>query len=271
MARDRRAHLPRRPLPRHLRRLHERDRRERRAAGEDRRGPAARHRAQRVRDSSSSTIAATMVLETAIEMAFSVVLVVVVLLAGRSVGSLGAPLDGVRRRDGHPSTPFVAVAGAVLLVVGIRVCRAAPASRGADMGRGFAVVGAPARSAASVLAWKVLAWVFRLAAVYFFLVAFHLPATAWTVLLVVAAQVAASLVPLLPGQRRRTAGGARRRPGRATRPRAERRRARRRHAGRDERRRPCCSAPWPWASSLRGTSCAASALPTAQPARRDVA
>ena len=69
----------------------------------------------------------------------------------------------------------------------------------ADMRRGFAVVGAPAALGRSVLTWKLLAWTFRLATVYFFLVAFHIPATAWTVLLVVAAQVAASLVPLLPG------------------------------------------------------------------------
>jgi uncharacterized membrane protein YbhN (UPF0104 family) len=154
---------------------------------------------RRVRDSSSSTIAATMVLETAIEMAFSVVLIVVVLLAGRSVGSLGAPVDGLRAATGHPSMPFVAVAGAVLLVVGIRVFGPRLRRVARDMGRGFAVVGAPGTLGRSVLAWKVLAWVFRLAAVYFFLVAFHLPATAWTVLLVMAAQVAASLVPLLPG------------------------------------------------------------------------
>ena len=154
---------------------------------------------RRVRDSSSSTIAATMVLETAIELAFSVVLVVVVLLAGRSVGSLGAPLDGVRAVTGHPSTPFVAVTGAVLFFLAIRVCGPRLRRVARDMGRGFAVVGAPATLGRSVLAWKVLAWVFRLAAVYFFLVAFHLPATAWTVLLVMAAQVAASLVPLLPG------------------------------------------------------------------------
>ena len=54
---------------------------------------------RRVRDSSSSTIAAMIVLETAIEMAFSGAIVVAVLVAGRSVGSLGAPLDGIRR--GH--------------------------------------------------------------------------------------------------------------------------------------------------------------------------
>jgi glycosyltransferase 2 family protein len=154
---------------------------------------------RRVRDSCSSTIAATMVLDTAIEIAFSIAVIMVVLLAGRSVGSLGAPLDGLGAVTGHPSTPFVVIAGTVLLVVGISVVGPRLRRVAHDMRRGFAVVGAPATLGRSVLAWKVLAWVLRLATVYFFLVAFHLPATEWTVLLVVAAQVAASLVPLLPG------------------------------------------------------------------------
>jgi uncharacterized membrane protein YbhN (UPF0104 family) len=155
---------------------------------------------RRVDDSSSSTIAATIVLETAIETAFSAAIVVAVLLAGRSVGSLGTPLDALGAGVGHPSAPFVAVAAlAAAAVAAARL--AGPRLRGAaaDMRRGFAVVGAPATLGRSVLAWKLVAWTCRLATVYFFLVAFHIPANAWTVLLVVAAQAAASLVPLLPG------------------------------------------------------------------------
>jgi uncharacterized membrane protein YbhN (UPF0104 family) len=67
------------------------------------------------------------------------------------------------------------------------------------MRRGFAIMGAPGALGRGVMSWKVLAWVLRLGSIYFFLVAFHVPGTAWTVMLVVAAQVAASLVPLLPG------------------------------------------------------------------------
>jgi len=154
---------------------------------------------RRVHDSSSSTIAATIVLETVIETAFSAAIVVAVLIAGRSVGALGTPLHAVSGAVGHPSAPFVAVGTVVLVLAAVRFL--GPRLRGvaADMRRGFAVVGAPATLGRSVLAWKLLAWTFRLATVYFFLVAFHIPATAWTVLLVVAAQVAASLVPLLPG------------------------------------------------------------------------
>src|SRR4051794_35939908 len=57
---------------------------------------------RRVDNSSSSTIAATMVLETLLETAFSVVVVVAVLLAGRSVGSLGTPVGAVSGAARHP-------------------------------------------------------------------------------------------------------------------------------------------------------------------------
>src|SRR4051812_38168814 len=154
---------------------------------------------RRVDDSSSSTIAATIVLETAIETAFSVAVVVAVLAAGRSVGSLGAPADAVRAVGAHRSAPFVAAALAALLAVGIHLARPWLKRVAADMRRGFSVMSAPGVLGRGVLSWKLVAWTLRLASIYFFLLAFHVPGTLWTVLLVVAAQAAASLVPVLPG------------------------------------------------------------------------
>lgn len=154
---------------------------------------------RRVRDSSGSTIAATMVLETALETVFSFAVVCIVVLAGRSVGSFGAPIDAVRAVAAHHSAPFAAAAATALLVVAVRLCRPWLRRVAADMRRGFAILGAPGAFGRAVLGWKVLAWILRLASVYFFLVAFHVPGTAWTVMLVVAAQAAASLLPLLPG------------------------------------------------------------------------
>lgn len=154
---------------------------------------------KRVRDGSGSTIAATMVLETAFETAFSVAVVVAVLLAGRSVGSLGAPAGAVGGIAAHRSAPFVAAGLAVGVAVIIRLCRPWLRRVGGDMRRGFAIMGSPGALGRGVVSWKLLAWTLRLGSVYFFLVAFHVPGTAWTVLLVVAAQAAASLIPLLPG------------------------------------------------------------------------
>ena len=47
--------------------------------------------------------------------------------------------------------------------------------------------------------WKVTAWTLRIACVFTFLLAFHMPATAWTALVVIGAQSVAGTVPLAPG------------------------------------------------------------------------
>jgi glycosyltransferase 2 family protein len=154
---------------------------------------------KRLRDGSGSTIAATMVVEAALETAFSVAVVVAVLVAGRSVGSLGTPAGAVGGIAAHRSAPFVAAALAVAVAVSVRLCRPWLRRVGADMRRGFAIMGSPGALGRGVVSWKLIAWTLRLGSVYFFLVAFHVPGTAWTVLLVVAAQAAASLIPLLPG------------------------------------------------------------------------
>jgi uncharacterized membrane protein YbhN (UPF0104 family) len=154
---------------------------------------------RRTRNSCSSTIAATMLLETAIESVFSVAVVCAVLLAGQSVGSVGAPLDGLSRLAAN--RPVLAAAGLVLVAAAVATVRfRAPLRRVAgDMATGFAVVRAPRTLIHPVLSWKLVAWALRLATVYWFLRAFHIDATPWTVLIVVAAQMAAALVPLLPG------------------------------------------------------------------------
>jgi uncharacterized membrane protein YbhN (UPF0104 family) len=153
---------------------------------------------RRTRNSSSSTIAATMLLETAIEAVFSVVIVCAVLVAGESVGSIGPPLDvGATATNG----PLLAGTAAVLLVAAAAAVRFRPhfGRIAADMAKGFAILRAPRALAHPVLSWKLVAWSLRLATIYWFLVAFHIEATPWTVLVVVAAQMTASLIPLLPG------------------------------------------------------------------------
>jgi uncharacterized membrane protein YbhN (UPF0104 family) len=154
---------------------------------------------RRIRNSCSSTIAATMLVETAIETVFSCTVVAVVLLAGKSVGSLGTPLQGVARLASHRPVLYAAAVGLVVLVALAARYRPQLRSILADMSRGFAIVRAPRVLAHPVLTWKIAGWALRLATVYWFLVAFHVAATPWNVLLVIAAQVAGSLLPLLPG------------------------------------------------------------------------
>jgi uncharacterized membrane protein YbhN (UPF0104 family) len=154
---------------------------------------------RRIRNSCSSTIAATMLLETAIEAVFSVAVVGVVLLAGKSVGSLGSPLQAIGQAASDK--PVLCGAAVAVIFAGAFAARLQPQLRRvvADMSKGFAIVRAPRSLVHPVLTWKLTAWSLRLATVYWFLVAFHIPATPWTVLLVVAAQMTAALVPLLPG------------------------------------------------------------------------
>jgi uncharacterized membrane protein YbhN (UPF0104 family) len=64
---------------------------------------------------------------------------------------------------------------------------------------GFAILKTPKRFVTGVVSWQSLSWVFRVATVYFFLRAFHLPATAYTTALVLAVQSLSTLLPFTPG------------------------------------------------------------------------
>lgn len=151
---------------------------------------------KRVPGSSVVTIAATIVLETAIEVVFGVAVIVVVMVAGRRLSSASGPVPGM------PSSPLVlAAAGAVMVVAGLIAYRFRRQVRTLlrRMGRGFSIVTSPRSFVSGVLSWKLAAWALRLGAVYAFLVAFHVPAAPWTAVVVVAAQNVAGAVPLLPG------------------------------------------------------------------------
>ena len=63
----------------------------------------------------------------------------------------------------------------------------------------MSVVRSPGQLLRVVMTWKLVAWSLRFAAVYCFLLAFHLGGGVWLVLLVVATQNLAGLLPLAPG------------------------------------------------------------------------
>jgi uncharacterized membrane protein YbhN (UPF0104 family) len=64
---------------------------------------------------------------------------------------------------------------------------------------GFAILRDPKRFAVGVLSWQALSWIFRTGTVYFLLRAFHIPATAYTVALVLSVQSLSTLLPFTPG------------------------------------------------------------------------
>jgi glycosyltransferase 2 family protein len=64
---------------------------------------------------------------------------------------------------------------------------------------GFAILRQPRRYLTGVVTWDALSWLLRGAGVYFFLRAFHLPASIHATLLVLAVQSLSTLLPFTPG------------------------------------------------------------------------
>ena len=151
---------------------------------------------RRVSGSTVATIGSTIVLETAIEVVFGLGVIAAVLVAGRSVGAVGSPAGAV-----HSHSIALGTVGVCAIVVGIGgwFMRRRLAGVTAAMAQGMSVVRRPQQLLRGVMTWKILAWTLRFGSVYCFLVAFHLSGGLWVVLLVVAAQNLAGLLPLLPG------------------------------------------------------------------------
>jgi uncharacterized membrane protein YbhN (UPF0104 family) len=64
---------------------------------------------------------------------------------------------------------------------------------------GFAILYEPRRYVTEVVSWQTLSWVCRIVGVWFFLEAFHIPATARNVAIVLAVQSLSTLLPFTPG------------------------------------------------------------------------
>lgn len=154
---------------------------------------------RRVPGSSTATIATTIVLEGAVEMIFGVAVIAAVLLAGRSLGPSGRPLAGLWFLGAHPLALALSLAVVGGLVAVAALQRRRLQSLAARMAQGASILRSPRAFLCGVLGWKLIAWTLRLAAVYWFLVAFHLTVGFWAVLLVVAAQSAVSVLPISPG------------------------------------------------------------------------
>ncbi|HST17386.1 MAG TPA: lysylphosphatidylglycerol synthase transmembrane domain-containing protein [Gaiellaceae bacterium] len=153
---------------------------------------------RRVPNSSAVTLAATIVLETGVEVVFGVV-VIAAAAGGVRLGNSTSPAHTVTGLASHPIT--IAAAAAVLVTASGLAVRFRAHTRAllGRMAAGFAILRAPRAFGTQVLSWKLVAWTFRFATVYAFLLAFHIPATLWTAVAVVAAQNIAASIPLLPG------------------------------------------------------------------------
>jgi uncharacterized membrane protein YbhN (UPF0104 family) len=73
------------------------------------------------------------------------------------------------------------------------------ASFGARFRRGFAILRQPRRYVLGVATWQAASWIFRFGSAYWFLKAFHMPASYHNALVVLSVQSIASLLPITPG------------------------------------------------------------------------
>ena len=156
-------------------------------------------------------LAGTLVAEAAGDALVGVTVVALAIATGLWPGVAG--FDG--------AALWLAVAAGVLLLAALFVGRERRRERAAGrwprvravvagVGRGCSSLTTPGTYAVRILPWQVASRALRAAALFCFLAAFHLPATAAAVLLVMLAQSGGRLVPLGAGVGRRRRGHARR-------------------------------------------------------------
>jgi len=158
---------------------------------------------RRVEGSTYPTLAATLVVETLFDFVVAGAIFVWALQLG-----VFPSLDRLPRLPSiewswplsHPRVLEIAVpvlVGAIVLALVWATRRVRAFWR--RVAQGFRILRDPALYLQRVVAWQALSWVFRLAAIYWFLRAFNLPSSIHDSLLVQSAQSLATIVPITPG------------------------------------------------------------------------
>jgi len=156
-----------------------------------------------IEGSSYATVAASLIPETL----FDMLVVGAILLWGLTQGVAPstdtlANLPTVEWRWVFRHPEWGILLGAALLALGIALLLYA-ARRVQQfwmrVSQGLAILRRPKRYFGGVVTWQALAWLCRITEIYWFLVAFGLPATLRSALLVIAVQSVATAVPATPG------------------------------------------------------------------------
>jgi glycosyltransferase 2 family protein len=100
----------------------------------------------------------------------------------------------------HP-TAAIAIAAVWVIVIGLLIVlwSRRVESFKQRVGSGFAILRQPRRFLLGVVSWQALSWILRAASIDVLLRAFHLPATAYNVALVLAVGSLSTLLPFTPG------------------------------------------------------------------------
>jgi glycosyltransferase 2 family protein len=154
-------------------------------------------------DSHYPTLGATLIPETLLD---SVVAAIIVgwALAANALPGLGVlpSLDTVDWSWPYRHQTVTAIVIAVIIVGGVVTLLLTQERIEAFWSRvrqGFAILTQPRRYFLGVATWQLLSWACRLAAVYFFLEAFHMPANLHNAFVVLSVQSISTLLPITPG------------------------------------------------------------------------
>jgi uncharacterized membrane protein YbhN (UPF0104 family) len=151
---------------------------------------------RRTPDATFPGMVSTLFAEYVLDVVLTVVVVAIVVFTAPMPNGPSELLEPLTRH----TLIIPAVLGVVLLVAAL-IVRRRPNLRPllAEARRGLAVLTSPGYYLHRVAGWQVLGWVLRVSSVYWFLVAFGVPASIGTAALVVAVQLAAGALPLTPG------------------------------------------------------------------------
>jgi uncharacterized membrane protein YbhN (UPF0104 family) len=157
----------------------------------------------RIEGSSYPTLTSTLVVETLFDFVLATLLFLIALQQGLLPGLPDLPalpaFDWSFAVE-HPRVAAVLLslllAGAILFVTW--ASRHVVAFKEKVL-RGFVILGDWRVFVTNVVSWQALSWVFRVASVFFFLEAFHIPATAESVLAVLVVGGLATTLPFTPG------------------------------------------------------------------------
>jgi uncharacterized membrane protein YbhN (UPF0104 family) len=158
---------------------------------------------RRIEGSHYPTLGATLIPETLFDSVVAGVVIASALAANALPGFGVLPsLDTVDWSWPYRHQYVSAIVLGVLIiagVVGLSLAEARLERFWARVGQGFAILRDWRRYALRVVTWQSASWVFRVGSVYWFLKAFHMPATAHSVLIVLSVQSIATLLPITPG------------------------------------------------------------------------
>ncbi|MDX6554303.1 MAG: hypothetical protein QOD86_498 [Miltoncostaeaceae bacterium] len=145
------------------------------------------------------TLAATLVCETIVDMVLALGLIVYALQAGLLPGLPRLPKLPAFELSWVAEYPWISgiVAGVLLLVLLLAIRRVQAFWR--KFGRGLTILRTPGKYVGGVVTYQVAGWCCRIAAAGFFLEAFHVPASAQAMLLVIVAGNIGKLLPATPG------------------------------------------------------------------------